>query len=165
MATLVATLALLQATAATPGWVGPTMAISLAIIALSFIGIAAGVLLAAFKVAAQVKRLGDTVTGMQGDIQKTIGGVRRLTEQGQDLLVLVRHEAGAYAETGKRLRRKVTKGIDHVEERLQDLEALYDIVHDEVEDTALDVAATLRSARRGQGTLGRVRRLLAAGRG
>jgi hypothetical protein len=37
-------------------------------------------------------------------------------------------------------------------------------VHGEVEDAALDVAATLRSARQGNGVLGRVRRLLVAGR-
>lgn len=161
-----ATLALWQAevVGSTPAWVGPTMAISLAIIALSFLGIAAGVALAALKVAAQARRLGDTVTGLQDDVQRTMGGVRRIVEQTQDLLVLVRHEAGAYAETGKRVRRKVNKGVDRVEEKLQDLEALYEIMHEEVEDAALDVAATLRSARQGNGALGRMRRLLAAGR-
>ena len=70
-----------------------------------------------------------------------------------------------------------------VRERLVDLEAscadrksaeaaqlaatgvvLYDLVHGEVEDAALDMAATLRSVRRGNGVLGRVRRLIVAGR-
>jgi uncharacterized protein YoxC len=161
-----ATLALWQAVAvpATPGWVGPTVAISLAIIALSFLGIAAGVALAALKVASQARRLGDTVSGLQDDVQRTMTGVRRLVEQTQDLVVLVRHEAGAYAETGKRVRRKLNKGVDRVEEKLHDLEALYEIMHEEVQDTALDVAATLRSARESDGALGRMRRLLAAGR-
>ena len=54
--------------------------------------------------------------------------------------------------------------MDRVEEKLADLETLYDLVHGEVEDAALDVAATLRSVRRGNGMLGRVRRLLVAGR-
>jgi hypothetical protein len=58
----------------------------------------------------------------------------------------------------------MVRGVDRMESKLADLETLYDLVHDEVEDTALDVAAALRSARAGNGMLGRVRRLLVPGR-
>ena len=97
-------------------------------------------------------------------VPQTLKACRRLTEQAQDLMVLVRHEAGALAQTSRRVRRKVVRGVDRMEGKLSDLETLYDLVHGEVEDAALDVAATLRSVRRGNGVLGRVRRLLAAGR-
>ena len=43
---------------------------------------------------------------------------------------------------------------------MQELETLYDVVHDEVEGAALDAATALRSLRRGNGMLGRVRRIL-----
>ncbi len=157
------TLALLQA-GATPGWVGPTMAISLALIALSVLGMAVAVGLATMKMAGQVRKVGNMVDGLQDDVAQTLTTVRRLTEQAQDLLVLVRHEAGAFAQTSRRVRRKVVRGVDRMEEKLADLETLYDLVHHEVEDTALDVAAALRSARRGNGMLSRVRRLLVPGR-
>jgi len=156
-------LALLQI-AAPPAWVGPTMAISLAIIALCFLGIAVTAAIAALRLSAQVKRLTGVVDGLQDDAAQALKAVRRLTEQGQDLMVVVRNEAGAFAQTSRRVRRKVTKGVDRVEEKLADLETLYDLVHGEVEDAALDVAATLRSVRRGNGMLGRVRRLIVAGR-
>ena len=156
-------LALLQI-AAPPAWVGPTMAISLAIIALCFLGIAVTAAIAALRLSAQVKRLTSVVDGLQDDAAQALEAVRRLTEQGQDLMVVVRNEAGAFAQTSRRVRRKVTKGVDRVEEKLADLETLYDLVHAEVEDAALDVAATLRSVRRGNGMLGRVRRLIVAGR-
>jgi hypothetical protein len=158
-----ATLALLQA-AATPGWVGPTMAISLAIIAASILGLALVAGVVALRLAGQVRKVGTLVDGLQDDLRQTLTTVRRLTEQGQDLVVLLRHEAGAYAQTGRRLRRKMVRGVDRMESKLTDLETLYDLVHDEVEDTALDVAAALRSARAGNGMLGRVRRLLVPGR-
>jgi hypothetical protein len=58
----------------------------------------------------------------------------------------------------------MVRGADRVEEKLIELETLYDLVHDEVEDTALDVAATLRSVRRGNGMIGRVRRFLVPSR-
>jgi hypothetical protein len=157
------TLSILQA-AATPAWVGPTMAISLAVIALSALGMAIVVGSSLARLGAQRKKLAALVDSLQEDAQQALSAARRLTEQAQDLMVLVRHEAGAFAETSRRVRRKVVRGIDRVEERLADLETLYDVVHDEVEDTALDVAAALRSARQGNGMIGRVRRLLVPSR-
>jgi len=157
------TLSLLQA-AATPAWVGPTVAISLAVIALSVLGMAIVVGRSVLKLVAHRKRIAAVFDTLQEDAQQAIVAARRLTEQAQDLMVLVRHEAGAFAETSRRVRRKVVRGIDRVEERLADLETLYDVVHDEVEDTALDVAAALRSARQGNGMIGRVRRLLVPSR-
>jgi hypothetical protein len=157
------TLALLQV-AAQPGWVGPTVAISLAFIALCFLGIAAAVAIAALRLSGEAKKLAAVVSGLQDDAAQALKAVRRLTEQAQDLMVVVRNEAGAFAQTSRRVRRKLVRGVDRVEDKLADLETLYDLVHGEVEDAALDVAATLRSVRRGNGMLGRVRRLLVAGR-
>jgi hypothetical protein len=156
-------LALVQVSAS-PEWVGPTMAISLAVIALSFLGIALVVAIAVLKLTGQVKKVGTLVDGLQDDIARTLKAVRRLTEQGQDVMVVVRQETGAFAQTGRRLRRKLVRAADRVEMTLEELETLYDVVHDEVEGTALDVAAALRSVRRGNGMLGRVRRLLVPSR-
>lgn len=157
------TMAVLQV-GATPEWVGPTVAISLAVLALSFLAMAIAVGITAFKVANQVQKVGNLVDGLQDDIARTLKGVRRLTEQAQDVMVLVRHEAGAFAQTARRLRRKTVRAVDRVEAKLEDLETLYDVVHDEVEGTALDLAAALRSLRRGNGMLGRVRRILVPSR-
>ena len=156
-------LALVQVSAS-PEWVGPTVAISLAVMALSFLGIALALAIAALKLTGQVKKVGTLVEGLQDDIARTLKAVRHLTEQGQDVMVVVRQETGAFAQTGRRLRRKLVRAADRVEMKLEELETLYDVVHDEVEGTALDVAAALRSVRRGNGMIGRVRRLLVPSR-
>jgi len=156
-------LALLQV-GTSPDWVGPAVAISLAVLALSFLGMAIAVAVVAFKVAGQAKKVGALVDGLQDDIARTLKGVRNLTEQAQEVMVLVRHETGAFAQTSRRLRRKTVRGVDRIEAKLQDLETLYDVIHDEVEGTALDLAAGLRSLRRGNGMLGRVRRMLVPSR-
>lgn len=156
-------LALLQVGAA-PSWVGPMMAISLAIIALSFLAIAAAVAFAALKLSGQVRKIATIVDGLQDEVGRTLKTVRRLTEQAQDVMVLVRHEAGAFAQTARRLRRKTVRAVDRIEMKLQELETLYDVVHDEVEGAALDAATALRSLRRGNGMLGRVRRILVPSR-
>jgi uncharacterized protein YoxC len=156
-------LALVQV-GAQPSWVGPTVAISLGIIALSFLGIALVVGLAALKIAGQTKKIGALVDGLQDDIGRTLKTVRGLTEQAQDVMVLVRQETGAFAQTARRLRRKTVRAADRVEMKLEELETLYDVVRDEVEGAALDMAAALRTVRRGNGMLGRVRRLLVPSR-
>jgi uncharacterized protein YoxC len=156
-------LALLQVGAA-PSWVGPTMAISLAIIALSFLAIAAALAFTALKLSGQFRKIATIVDGLQDEVGRTLKTVRRLTEQAQDVMVLVRHETGAFAQTARRLRRKTVRAVDRIETKLQELETLYDVVHDEVENAALDAAAALRSVRRGNGMLGRVRRILVPSR-
>ena len=157
------TLALLQV-GTTPDWVGPTVAISLAVLALSFLGMAIAVTIVALRVSEQAKKVGTLVDGLQDDIGRTLKGVRSLTEQAQEVMVLVRHEAGAFAQTARRLRRKTVRAVDRIEAKLEDLETLYDVIHDEVEGSALDLAAALRSLRRGNGMLGRVRRILVPSR-
>jgi uncharacterized protein YoxC len=145
-------------------WVGPVAAISLAVLALSFLCLAVAVSVVAFKVAGQVRKVSTLVDGLQDDVARTLKSLRRLTEQGQDLMVLVRHEAGAFAQTARGLRRKTVRAADRIEVKLEELETLYDVVHDEVEGAALDAAAALRSVRRGNGMLGRVRRFLVPSR-
>jgi len=145
-------------------WVGPVAAISLAVLALSFLGLAVAVAVVAFRVAGQVRKVSTLVDGLQDDVARTLKSLRRLTEQGQDLMVLVRHEAGAFAQTARGLRRKTVRAADRIEVKLEELETLYDVVHDEVEGAALDAAAALRSVRRGNVMLGRVRRFLVPSR-
>ncbi|HEY8195491.1 MAG TPA: hypothetical protein VIG04_00825 [Gemmatimonadales bacterium] len=157
------TLALLQA-GTTPDWVGPTVAISLALIALSFIGMAIAVAIAAFRLADQVKRLSTLVSSLQDDAARTLKGVHSLTEQAQEVMVLVRHEAGAFAQTARQLRRKTVRAVDRIEAKLEDLETLYDVIHDEIEAGALDIAAAVRTLRGGSGMLKRVRRMLVPSR-
>ena len=157
------TLALVQV-GATPDWVGPTVAISLVVIAISILAGAAVVAVAALRVSGETRKLSTMIQGYQEDIGQALAGVRRLSDQGQDLLVLLRQEVGAFTQTSRRIRRKLVRGVDSVEAKLADLETLYDLVHEEVEDTALDVAAALRTSRQGNGMLGRVRRLLVPSR-
>jgi uncharacterized protein YoxC len=157
------TLALLQV-GTTPEWVGPTVAISLALMALSFIGMAITVAIAAFRVADQVKKLSTLVSSLQDDVTRTLKGVHSLTEQAQEVMVLVRQEAGAFAQTARQLRRKTVRAVDRIEAKLEDLETLYDVIHDEIEAGALDIAAAVRTLRGGSSMLKRVRRMLVPSR-
>jgi uncharacterized protein YoxC len=157
------TLALVQV-AATPEWVGPTVAISLVVIAVSMVGAAAVLAYAGLRIVAETRKLSTMIQGYQEDVSQALTGARRLLDQGQDVMVLLRQEIGALTQTSRRIRRKLVRGVDSIEDKLADLETLYELVHEEVEDTALDVAAALRTSREGNGMLGRVRRLIVPSR-
>ncbi|HEX6644212.1 MAG TPA: hypothetical protein VF037_06020 [Gemmatimonadales bacterium] len=147
-----------------PSWVGPTMAVSLAVVAVAVVLFAVVTAVLAIRIMGEVEERKALFTGIKADLDETLAGIRQLTGQAQEVMGVVRLEAGAFVQTGRRIRRKVSRGVDRVERRLQDLEALYDVVHEEVEDTALDLAAGLRRVRQGNGMIGRVRRLLVPGR-
>jgi methyl-accepting chemotaxis protein len=160
---LMMTLALVQV-GATPEWVAPTAAISLVVIAVSMLGAAAALAYAALRIVAETRRISSLIQSHQDDVAQALAGTRRLLDQGQDVMVLLRQEIGAFTQTSRRIRRKLVRGVDNVEAKLADLETLYQLVHEEVEDTALDVAAALRTSRQGDGMLGRVRRLIVPSR-
>ena len=147
-----------------PGWVGPTMAVSLVIIALAFAAIAAGSVLLARAAQKEIAELSDKLEGIRGDLHDAMQAVRRVAETGEDLSIKLKEEIQQYLTTSREIRHDVERGVRRVKSRLADLDALYEVVHDEVEETALDVAAKVRSVRNGAGVVSRLRRLLVRSR-
>ncbi len=78
------------------------------------------------------------------------------------------HGAGGEVDevivVSRRLRKSAVRGARRVEGRLEDLDPLYEVVSSEVQETALDVAATLRTVRTGASALNRIKRFLSRGR-
>jgi uncharacterized protein YoxC len=140
-----------------PGWVPPTVAISLVFIALSFVAVAAVVVIS-------VRRISARVGELQRRLNPLMDTVDRLADAGEDLGEKIRDEVERILETSRRLRRSTIRGARRVRGRLQDLDALYEVVSGEVQDTALDLAAKLRTVRTGASFLQRIRRLLIRGR-
>ena len=147
-----------------PGWVGPTMAISLVVIALAFAAIAAGSVLLARAAQKEIGELSEKLEGIRGDLHDAMHAVRRVAETGEDLSIKLKEEIQQYLTTSRTIRHDLERGVRRVKSRLADLDALYEVVHDEVEDTALDVAAKVRTVRQGAGMVGRLRRWLVRGR-
>jgi len=147
-----------------PGWIGPTVAISLLAIALSFVAIAVVLLRLGLRAADESKKLSQELSELRSDIAPTIRALNKLAETGEEVGVKVRNEVLALVRLSRRVRRSVQRGTQRVRGRLEDLDALYEVVRDEVEETALDVAATLRTVRTGASALSRIKRFLVRGR-
>jgi uncharacterized protein YoxC len=155
---------MVQAQVVLPTWVGTVTAVSLVLIALSFVTIAVGALIAFKKSQDALKLMAHVLQGLDDDLIPAFRSIREIADKGKDVVDVVKNEADAFARTGRRLRRRVRNGADRIEERLQDLDALYEVVHEELEEAALSMATLVRTVRTGGGVLNRIKRFLPGGR-
>lgn len=124
---------------------------SLTVIALAALTVAVALVFTALA----ARRLFNAVRQLAGpavsDVRQLIGGIRA--------------EADALVGASRDIRLRIVRAADAAEERLSDLDALAEVVQEEVEDTALDAVATLRNVQRGIHGFRWARRLLARRRG
>ncbi len=147
-----------------PAWVGPTAAIALVVIALGFATMAIVALIVARAAAAEIKQLSDELHQIRAELHPALNAVQQVAETGAELSGRVREEIEGYLHTSRSVRSDLERGVRRVKRRLADLDALYEVVHQEVEETALDVTAKVRTIRRGASVIGRIRRWLVRGR-
>ncbi|MEK7667660.1 MAG: hypothetical protein AAB409_03340 [Gemmatimonadota bacterium] len=133
-----------------PSWVGPTVAISLVVIATSMLVMGGVALAVGFGLRKAKRDIGAQLAVFSADAKKAAARLKTEVDGFADLS----------GETRKKLRRAVTK----VEDRLSDLDALVEILQEEAEDTALDVAALVRTARHPLSVFGVARAALRARR-
>ena len=141
-------------------WVGPTMAISLVFIALAFIIIAVVAVVVGREAAQALDTLSKEISELRAEVHPTLEGVRAMAEEGKGLAARLNVEAHEIIRTSSEIRHDVRRGVERVRERLEDLDALAEVMQEELEDTAIDVATKVRGVRSGFGIVGRLRRLL-----
>ena len=138
------------------GWEVLT-AISVAIIALMFVVLAIAALLSLRDVARLSRRLEGFTAALERDGPAMLDGARSVVSN-------LRDEVSQIVASSREVRERITRTAGSLEERVQDFEAVLDVLQDEVEETALDVAAALRATRRGTSLLGAMKRALLRGR-
>jgi hypothetical protein len=112
------------------------------------------------KASTEIGQLSDELAKLRGELSPALGAMRRVADAGADLSGDIREEVGEYLVVSRGVRKDLQVGLRKFKGKLQDLDALYEVLHEEVEDTALDVAAGLRTVRNGAGMVGRIRRWL-----
>jgi hypothetical protein len=118
-----------------PTWVGVVSALSLVIIALAALVAAGAIIAAALGVRAAVKALKGFAGPAIADVRQLIGSIK--------------NEADALVGASRDVRQRIVKAADAAEERLTSLDALAEVMQEELEETAIDAAATMRDVRRG----------------
>ncbi len=143
----------------TPTWVGSVVAIALVLIAMAFLIIAGVLIRLALDFKAQSDRMAEHMDRLSTELGPTLTALASLVREADSLKHSVRHEAEAILLTSRRLRRRITRGADRIQERFEELDALYEVLQEEVEDTSLGVAAAVRTVRTGVGLGGKFARI------
>ena len=143
-----------------PGWIGPAVAVSLIVIALTYAVLGIVVVVAAREGLEQTRELGRELAHLRADLAPTLDAVKRLGEQGAGVVELAQEEARQIVETTRRIRHDVERGVTRTKQHLADLEAVVEVAQDEIEAAVVDVGAALQTARTGAGMIGQLRRLV-----
>lgn len=129
-----------------PGWVGPTIAISLVIVAVSFLAIGAVVL--------------SIGLALRKHSQAVMKQVEAVSSEAKAITRRLKGELEGIVDLSADARARLRSAIDSADSRLKDLDALVEVVQSEAEETALDVAAMMRTVRRSGSILGMAKRTL-----
>jgi hypothetical protein len=101
-----------------------------------------------------ITRLQDTVDRLVGDAKPLLHQATRASEDARDVIKLVRHEAEKIAGATGAVADRLLDVSQAAEERLDQVNALLDVLKDEVQDTAISAAASVRGMRVGAVALG-----------
>ena len=118
-----------------PTWVGVVSAISLTIIALAALLGGIAIIVAALDVRWALKALKAAAGPAIADVRQLISSIRT--------------EADALVGASRDVRQRIVRAADAAEERLTALDSLAEVMQEELEETAIDAAATMRDVRRG----------------
>ncbi len=139
-------------------WAPIVTAISTAAIAV----VAIGLTVFAMPLFRSVGRLSATLdqllVSLERDAVPLLESTKSMVSDASQVAAKLRDEVDGIVDTSREVRDRVMNAVDATEDRLLDLEALLDVLQDEVEDTVLDVAAALRTTRRGAAIFGAMRR-------
>lgn len=116
-----------------PAWVPVAVALSLIVIALSFVGIALGILL--------------TLRSLNHAVHPALKSLTEAAESTKQVAALVRREGEGVADSVQRVRTSVDGGLERLHDRLEDLDALYEVLYEEMKETGLELGVALRRVR------------------
>lgn len=143
---------------------GAVTAISVAVLALACVVLAVTASLWLKDLGRLIQRLEAFAQVLDRDGPPLLHAARSLADNSSQVVTAVRGEVEQIVATSRKLRERVSGAAGALEERVRDLEAVMDVLQEEVEETALDVAAALRATRRGAGLIRAVKRVFSRGR-
>jgi uncharacterized protein YoxC len=141
------------------GWAPVVTAIATAVIALIAVWLVVAslpLLRQGSRTAAALERLLHVI---EKDSQPLIENAKSVVAEANQVAVKLRSEIDGVVETSQDIRTRVRNAAEAAEDRLLDLEALFDVLQEEMEETALAVAAALRTTRRGTTILRSMKRV------
>lgn len=140
------------------GWPLVVIAIATSAMALGVLVILVGMLGTLRQLGQLSERMTRLLESVDRDARPALDAVRRTADETSRVAQTIREEVVALGGASRDVRERVQRTAAALEERFVEFDTLLDILHDEVEDAVLDVAALLRTTRRGAGLMRGLRR-------
>lgn len=145
------------------GWLATVTALSAAIIALVLLTTAVAQIFLLRRLAQLTPAVERLLETLDRDARPALQSARTAADEATRIAVAIRGEVDGLVSTSKDVRQRVQRAARAAEDRLLELEDILDILQDEVEETVLSVAGTLRATRRGASIFGAMRRAFLGG--
>lgn len=145
-------------------WAEVLIAVSVSLIALVMLATAIAQLLLLRRLVQTVPALERLLDTLDRDARPALQSARTAADEATRIAVAVRGEVDNLVGTSKDVRQRVQRAVRAAEDRLLELEDILDILQDEVEETVLSVAGTLRATRRGASVFAAMKRAFLGGR-
>jgi hypothetical protein len=128
------------------------IAVAAAFVALTFLAVLIGLLVLFFQARAAVRAIDRARKGIAMD--PAVESLRKTAAHVEGISAAVRGEAERLTASIGQLSDRLTQASDRMEERIEEFNALMEVVQSEAEHTFVDTAAAARGVRRGLGELG-----------
>jgi uncharacterized protein YoxC len=138
-------------------WVGALAAVAQIVLALALLAVGLGLLFAALKVKALMKKLEEQGQKLRVDLAPAIHNVTTVTEQASQISKAVRKDVDRLSEGVTSATEKLKGAAEVAEQRVGEFNALIGVVQEEAEQLFIGGAATLRGVRAGTETFRRFR--------
>jgi methyl-accepting chemotaxis protein len=147
-----------------PGWIGPTIAISLLLMALCTVGLTLAALVVFREVLQGAKSVSSELQELRAELGPMIRALNRFGEAGTEVVDIARQEIREVVAASQDLRADIRRARRRAGRRLADLDAFVEVMQEEIEETGIAAATAMRSLRAGGGVAGQVGRMLVSRR-
>jgi methyl-accepting chemotaxis protein len=147
-----------------PGWIGPTIAISLLLMALCTVGLTLAALVVFREVLQGAKGVSSELQELRAELGPMIRALNRFGEAGTEVVDIARQEIREVVAASQDLRADIRRARRRAGRRLADLDAFVEVMQEEIEETGIAAATAMRSLRAGGGVAGQVGRMLVSRR-
>lgn len=131
------------------------LAVAAGIFALVFLVMLAGLLFVFYQIHQAMRSVGEMKDRIAAD--PAVESLRKTSNNVEAISETLRNEVAELSRSVGHLSDRLTQASDRMEERIEDFNALMEVMQAEAEDVFVDTAATARGVRRGIGKLQRER--------
>jgi uncharacterized protein YoxC len=132
------------------------LAVAAGIFALVFLVMLAGLLFVFYQIHQAMRSVGEVKDRIASD--PAVESLRKTSANVESISATLRNEVAELSRSVGHLSDRLTQASNRMEERIEDFNALMEVMQEEAEDVFVDTAATARGVRRGIGELQRDRK-------